>query len=193
MIKAVVFDCFGVLYGGTMQVQIAACPLENQAELIDMGKQNDYGFLDFEDYTANVARLLRITPEQVKALFHDRHVRNEPLFDFIHTLRSRGVKIGLLTNAGRDMPGAFFSAQELNGGIFDAYIVSSEQGIIKPNPAIFSLMAEKLGITAGECVMVDDMSENCEGAEVAGMQSIQFITNEGMIESLRKILQSVID
>ena len=193
MTKAVIFDCFGVLYGESQRVLLAMCPQDKRQELLDNNKQNDYGFFTTEQYVQNVSRLLTIPPEQVIDIFHRRRVRNQPLFDYIGNLRSHGVKVALLSNAGRDMPAALFSAEELAGGLFDAYMVSSEQGIVKPNPVIFQLVADKLGVAAGDCVMVDDTPENCEGAEVAGMQSVQYVTNEELFESLQKKLQVSID
>ena len=189
MIKAVVFDCFGVLYGGSLWAQLEICPPERHKELIDNNKLNDYGYLTTDEYVANVARILNLSTEQVMAMLRNRHVRNQSLFDMIADLRGRGIKAGLLTNAGRDMPGALFTQEELDGGIFDAYIVSSDLGLVKPNPAIFELMADKLGVATGDCVMIDDTPENCEGAEVAGMQSIQYVTSKTTVESLKKLLQ----
>lgn len=189
MIKAVVFDCFGVLYGSSMWAQLALCPPERRQDLIDNNKQNDYGFLTVEQYVTNTAEILGISPNRVATMLRDIHVRNQPMFDFIGELRRMGVKTALLTNAGRDLPARLFTEEELHGAVFDAYLVSSEYGIVKPNPAIFELIAGKLGVPVGECVMLDDTPENCEGAEVAGMQSIQHVTNQVTIESLRKLLQ----
>jgi len=43
MIRAVIFDCFGVLYGGSIEVLMAQCPPDRRAELEDINKQSDYG------------------------------------------------------------------------------------------------------------------------------------------------------
>lgn len=193
MVKAVVFDCFGVLYGSSMWAQLDMCPPERRQELIDNNKQNDYGYLTVEDYTNNTASILGIAPAEVTELLRKRHVRNERMFDMIRELRREGVKTALLSNAGRDMPGALFGNEELNGELFDTYMVSSEVGIAKPNPEIFMLIAEKLGVPAGDCIMIDDTPENCEGAEVAGMQSVQHVTNEETVRVLTKALQPMLD
>ena len=73
--------------------------------------------------------------------------------------------------------------------LFDVVVLSYEESIAKPNPEIFTLIAERLGVPAGECVMVDDRAENCEGAEIAGMQSVQHTSNESTIAHLTRLFK----
>lgn len=186
--KAVIFDCFGVLYGGSLFTLLNMAQPEQRNAIVDLNRQNDYGFLTFEDYTNGMAELLGRSPSELQLIFQQKRVRNQPLFDFINEIRSPDVKIGLLTNAGRDMPGVLFSEQELNGGVFDAYIVSSEQGLVKPNPAVYTLLANKLGVAENDCLMVDDAFENCHGAEAAGMQSVWFADNETAKAHVREFI-----
>ena len=186
--KAVIFDCFGVLYGGSLFTLMNMAAPEKRNDIVDLNRQNDYGFLTFQDYTKGMADLLGKTTDEISVIFKQKRVRNQPLFDFIHEIRSPEVKIGLLTNAGRDMPGVLFNEQELNGGLFDAYIVSSEHGIVKPNPEIYKILADKLGVPAGDCLMVDDAFENCNGAEAAGLQAVWFADNETAKQHVRDFL-----
>lgn len=186
--KAVIFDCFGVLYGGSLFALLNMAPPEKRNDIVDLNRQNDYGFLSFDDYTSGMALLLGKTPNEIREIFKHKRIRNQPLFDFINEIRTPDVKIGLLTNAGRDMPGVLFSEQELNGGVFDSYIVSSEYGIVKPNPDVYILLADKLGVPVGDCLMVDDAFENCHGAEAAGMQAVWFADNETAKNHVREFL-----
>jgi putative hydrolase of the HAD superfamily len=52
-------------------------------------------------------------------------------------------------------------------------VISGEVGLHKPQPEIFRLGAERVGCTPEACVFVDDLRENCEGAEAVGMTSIR--------------------
>lgn len=187
--KAVIFDCFGVLYGGSLFALMAMAPPEKRNEIVDLNRQNDYGFLSFADYAKGMADLLGKPTDEIHEVFKQKRVRNQPLFDFISHIKSPDVKIGLLTNAGRDMPKVLFNEQELSGGIFDAYIVSSECGIVKPNPDIYKLLAEKLGVSEGDCLMVDDAFENCHGAEAAGMQSVWYADNDTAQRHINEFLE----
>lgn len=188
MVKAVVFDCFGVLYGGSLFALLSMCPPEKRDELVSLNRQNDYGFLSFEEYAKSMAELLGRTEGELYEIFKQQRVRNQPLFDFISEIKSPSVKIGLLTNAGKDMPSVLFNDDELHGGVFDAYIVSSQNGIVKPNPEIFTMMASKLGVPPEDCLMVDDAFENCHGAEAAYMKTLWFADNETAKTHIREFL-----
>ena len=187
MIKGVVFDCFGVLYGGSFSLLLDMCPPENRQELIDLNKENDYGYITADDYAVGVARLVGRTADEVRAIFAQKHVRNQRMFEYVKELRIRGYKTALLTNAGRDMPSALFSAQELKG-MFDAYLVSSQMRLVKPHPGAFSFIAEKLGLETGECVMVDDTEANIEGADAAGMPGVWFTTTDEAVAHIEAYL-----
>ena len=53
--------------------------------------------------------------------------------------------------------------------IFDATVISGDVGLHKPQPEIYELGAERIGVAAGDCVFVDDLRENIAGAEAVGM------------------------
>jgi putative hydrolase of the HAD superfamily len=57
-------------------------------------------------------------------------------------------------------------------GLFDEIVISGEVGLHKPEPAIFELACERVGFEPGECVFVDDLRENCAGAEAVGITAI---------------------
>ena len=85
MIRAVIFDCFGVLYGGSIEVLMAQCPPDRRAELEDINKQSDYGYISRQEFITEVARLVEQTPAQIAALLEQVHVRNSELIAMIHT------------------------------------------------------------------------------------------------------------
>jgi HAD superfamily hydrolase (TIGR01509 family) len=181
MIKGVIFDCFGVLYGRSYPMLLEMCPAEHREELIDLNKENDHGYISAEDYAIGVASLIGRTADEVKDIFTQRHIRNQRMVEYVKALRVRGLKTALLTNAGRDMPGALFTHEELEGGLFDAYVVSSLDNVVKPGVEAYELIASKLDLTPGECVMVDDTEANIEGADAAGMSGLWFTDTEGTI------------
>jgi epoxide hydrolase-like predicted phosphatase len=57
--------------------------------------------------------------------------------------------------------------------LFDTVVISAEVGLHKPQPEIYTLAAERLGVEPQACVFVDDLKENCEGAEAVGMTAIR--------------------
>jgi FMN phosphatase YigB (HAD superfamily) len=51
-------------------------------------------------------------------------------------------------------------------------VISGEVGLHKPQPEIFELAAHRIGLAPSDCVFVDDLRENCAGAEAVGMRAV---------------------
>jgi putative hydrolase of the HAD superfamily len=67
-------------------------------------------------------------------------------------------------------------------------VISGEVGMHKPEPEIFHLGAERIGVAPEECVFVDDLRENCAGAEAVGMKAILHRGAEGTLPQLEELL-----
>jgi putative hydrolase of the HAD superfamily len=61
-------------------------------------------------------------------------------------------------------------------------------GLHKPEPEIFHLGAERLGVPPEECVFVDDLRENCEGAEAVGMTAVLHRGADRTVPELERLL-----
>ena len=189
MIRAVIFDCFGVLYGGSIEVLMASSPPDRRAELEDINKQSDYGYISRQEFITEVARLVEQTPAQIAALLEQVHVRNSELIAMIHTLRQRypAIKVGLLSNVGSDTIERLFTSDELRQ-LFDAVVLSYAEHVAKPSREAFELAADRLGVLPGQCVMIDDRLDNCSGAEAAGMHAILHTANSRTMAELEELL-----
>ena len=91
----------------------------------------------------------------------------------LRDLHGAGVPLVALTNwAAETFPHARerFSFLEL----FDDIVVSGEERVAKPDPAIFEILARRVGRPLTECVFVDDSPANVEAAAAAGMDAIRF-------------------
>jgi epoxide hydrolase-like predicted phosphatase len=111
---------------------------------------------------------------------------NRELLLFLANQRP-AYKTAILTNAGTDFRQTFCDAYNLNRHV-DQVIISAEEGLAKPDPRIYHLAAERLGITAAEAVFVDDFIENVEGARAAGMQAVQYLDNLQTIQAVQELL-----
>ncbi|MEO5948925.1 MAG: HAD-IA family hydrolase [Candidatus Saccharimonas sp.] len=189
MIRGIIFDCFGVLYGGSYDALKQLCEPSQLEDLHDFNRQADYGFITSHDYIVGVAKLLDKTEDEISAIFHAKHIRNQPLIDYLMTLKGK-YKIALLSNVSNGLIDTLFTSDELET-LFDTVVLSYQEHVVKPNPIIFELTATKMELATGECVMIDDLSENCEGAEIAGMESIWHTSNEATIDALSKKLQTI--
>lgn len=66
-------------------------------------------------------------------------------------------------------------------GLFDGIICSADVGLAKPEPKIYALAAERLGLSPAECVFVDDLERNIEAAHETGMHAIRFRVDLGVV------------
>ncbi len=187
MIKAIVFDCFGVFYLDSHSSLVEHFP-QFQADLENLRRQADYGFLDRKDYTETVMRLTGSTKKEVENIILTEHVINQELVDYIVTELKPKYKIGLLSNIGRGWIENFFDDYQLHS-LFDGVVLSGDEGVTKPHPQIYELMAERLGVEPEECIMVDDLPENMAGADAAGMKGVVYGTLRDLRYDLSKLLK----
>lgn len=84
--------------------------------------------------------------------------------DVLRRARKHGLKTALLSNSwGFDYPREGWS------DVFDEVVISGEVGLRKPEPEIYRLAAERLGVPPSQCVFVDDLTPNVRGAVAVGM------------------------
>ena len=69
---------------------------------------------------------------------------------------------------------------------FDVFIVSAEVGVMKPDPEIFNLFAERLGVTLPELVFIDDSKRSLSAAVECGFEPVLFESYEQLVQSLNK-------
>jgi putative hydrolase of the HAD superfamily len=186
MIRGIIFDCFGVLYGGSFGTLISMCPKESLDDLHDLNKQVDYGYITTAEYAEQVAALLSVTTDDVFKIFKVEHIRNTNLVDYLKTLRPT-YKTALLSNVGTDTMETLFSLEEQQQ-LFDTVFLSYQEGVAKPSREAYELVAERLGLQPDECVMIDDLEQNVEGAKLAGMSGVQHVTNQQTIETIDSML-----
>ncbi|MCA9348094.1 HAD-IA family hydrolase [Candidatus Saccharibacteria bacterium] len=188
MIKAIVFDCFGVLAEDAwlpFKRQYIGNDLSLATQIADLGKQNEYGFITNNEYFRSVSDLLGVPePTLKRALTHK--VPNAQLLAYITATLTPHFKIGLLSNANFDVVTEIFNKDQAQ--IFDATALSYECGLIKPDPRIFELIANRLGVLPSECILVDDVERYCTAAEQVGMKSIVYQNTDQTIADINQFL-----
>lgn len=86
-VEAIIFDCFGVLYQGSLDHLMELCPKDRRRELKDISHSFDYGFVDSREFIDQVAEILAMTADAVTEIMQRAHVKNVLLTDYIHQLR----------------------------------------------------------------------------------------------------------
>ena len=83
-------------------------------------------------------------------------------------LRGSGMLTGLISNSWS----TDHYDRQLLAELFDTAVISAEVHMHKPQPEIYRLAADRLEVKPEECIFVDDLRENCEGAEAVGMTAV---------------------
>jgi putative hydrolase of the HAD superfamily len=97
---------------------------------------------------------------------------NQELFDHYAALRrERGLRFALCTNNVREWEAQWRALLPIDE-LFEVVVDSAFVGTRKPEPEIYAITLERLGVPPAECVFIDDLDHNVEAAKTAGMQGI---------------------
>jgi epoxide hydrolase-like predicted phosphatase len=109
---------------------------------------------------------------------------DKAMIDAVRTARGAGIPTGLISNS----VGSDIYDQAVLDELFDAVVISGDVGMHKPQPEIFRLGAERIGLLPERCVFVDDLRENCAGAEAVGMTAILHRGPDRTLPELERLL-----
>ncbi len=197
-LRAVFFDLGGVVVRTEFQA-----PREHLAERLNTTYE-DLNRIVFESDTSRRASIGEITTEAhwdavtrrlgrpasetniIREEFFAGDIVDTDLLDFIRSLRPR-YKTGVISNAWPDLRD--YLVQKKADDAFDALVISSEVGIMKPKPQIYEIALGKLGLAAREAAFVDDTPANVEAARALGMRGIVFKEPMRALNDLREIMR----
>lgn len=114
---------------------------------------------------------------------------NEPLFDYLRSLRDRGLRLALLTNNVREWEPYWRSMLPIDE-VFEVVVDSGFVGMRKPEPGIYELTLSRLGLPAAECAFLDDLAINVDAARELGMHGIVYRDPEQAIAELERTISS---
>lgn len=184
MIRAVIFDFGGVVCFHPTEQQVAdaaaLCELSPPEFLRAFWKDRlayDAG-QDPADYWRGVARTAGKNFDAIIPELIEREIEFWSHFDgrvlaWMHDLRARGVRTGILSNLPRPL-GTRLRANREFIGHFDQVTFSFELGVVKPDRAIYEHAVRGLNAAPGEALFLDDRPENVEGARAAGLQAMEY-------------------
>lgn len=185
MIRAIIFDCYGVLVRDGW-LPFCERHFGDNAGLMEQAHSLSHamnrGYVDMQEYIDELARMSGSEAVEVAAEIN-RNAPNSQLFEWIQTLKSH-YKLGILSNAGENALEKLLGADNVT--LFDATVLSYEVGAVKPDAQMYEAIAEKLGVVAKECVFVDDQVLYCEGAKNVGMEIIPYKNNNQLRSDLKK-------
>ncbi|MCD6015227.1 MAG: HAD-superfamily hydrolase, subfamily variant 3 [Solirubrobacterales bacterium] len=124
-----------------------------------------------------------------REIYFDALAPNQPMIELMAAVRARGYRMALLTNNVREWEPLWRSLVPVDE-IFELIVDSAFVGMRKPDRPIYELTLERLGdgITAKDCLFVDDVIVNVEAARELGMSAVHFRDNEQAIAEIRAAL-----
>ena len=188
MIKALIFDNFGVLMDLVYSSLRHILPDDARAKLLDILDQADSGRISDADELKQIEDLLNqynIDGASAVAQAIQHADRNTELLQFILGNKQR-YKMAMLSNVSAVIWN-YYTQAELDK-YFDQVVLSYQEKIAKPDPRIYRLTCERLGVQPNECVFTDDNEANVIAAGQVGMQGIVFTGNDDYFAKLQEIL-----
>lgn len=197
MIKNIIFDIGNVLtdfrwrdflrdkgFDDAMIGRIANASVENP-----LWKEFDRGELAGEELMqAFINADPEIEAELHKAYdnIHGMVTIRDYAIPWVQELKTKGYKVWYLSNFSEkteiECADSIAFIPYMDGGI-----LSWKDKLIKPDPEIYQLMLQRFGLVAEECVFIDDLPENVQGAVNEGIHGIVFESREQVVEELKKL------
>lgn len=188
MVKAIIFDCFGVLTTDgwlPLKQRLFGHDIKLLEHAGELNKQTDAGAISYQTFLDKVAKLSGQSANEIAHAI-ENNIANDPLFGYIKTLKP-AYKIGMLSNVAENRLDEMFSEDQL--APFDAISLSCESGFVKPDPRAFKAIADQLGESPENCLLIDDQKRYCEGAAQVGMPAIIYKNLDDLKSQLNQKLQ----
>ncbi|WP_323747836.1 HAD-IA family hydrolase [Catenulispora rubra] len=141
------------------------------------------------EWNAVIGTILGVDPTDLmrRAL---ANLRPEPdMVAYVAAARAAGVVTALLSNSFGGPYDVYADLGLL--GLFDVVVLSDQAGVRKPDPAIYDMTLQRMGVAGPQAVFVDDVADNLLPAEALGITTIHYTSSEAAIESLNRLFTQV--
>ncbi len=189
MIKAIIFDCFGVLTQDGWKAFLASLPPGEGVETAkELNHQYDAGLISLERFLEGVQQATGHDFDIINSARSSEGAKNVQLIDYIRGLKKQ-YKIGMISNVATNWVRDYLLTIE-EQQLFDVMVFSFEIGTIKPDPRVYEAAIQKLDTHAQDCVFIDDAERYCAGARAVGMQAVLYRDFDQMKTELEKLLSA---
>jgi FMN phosphatase YigB (HAD superfamily) len=163
------------------------------ANTIDPHSARDLSQVQHRDvFRQTVGLLPHVQPDLIDALYAvmaDQWIAFDDTLPVLQELKARGIKIVVLSNIGIDIRGCL--AQAGLTDLIDGLVLSYEVGVVKPDPEIFRLATNLLGLSAEQTLMVGDSWRDDAGAAAIGIRTLILPRTVGPVHGLASVLRLV--
>ena len=135
----------------------------------------------FAGMDPEIEKELRLAYASVEGMLTSR----DYAIPLIQNLKAAGYKVFYLSNYSKK---AYDECGESLAFMpyMDGGVVSFQAGLTKPDPRVYQLFLERYGLTAGECLFIDDTAENVSVARKLGFSAVEFKNYEELLAGLEK-------
>jgi len=171
------------------QLGLPLSQLDNLVFFSDSAQRASRGEISIGMHWETVRNALGIQPEDMPGFLEQYWSADDVnwrLLGYIRELHPR-YKVGLLSNAWDDLRQTLHTRWGIDG-LFDELIISAEVKLVKPDPRIFHLAVDRLGVQPGETVFIDDIAENIDAARKEGLIAIHYQGTQKALDELNQYL-----
>jgi putative hydrolase of the HAD superfamily len=156
---------------------------------LEMGRVSETRFLDRLSDALELELDHRPELHRFSEIYFEALHPNEPLIDLMREAKASGRRMALLTNNVREWEPLWRGMLPVDE-IFELVVDSAFVGMRKPDPAIYELTLERLGdgVSAEDCLFIDDLEINVTAADRLGMSTVRFVDNDQAIPEIRAAL-----
>jgi putative hydrolase of the HAD superfamily len=184
MIKAIIFDFYGVLmrtddtsarHAWDQKLGLPVGSVERAIHYSDLWIQAQLGRVPYQKYWDGVAEMLRMRPADIPPLreaYFSGDRLNYKAVSLVRDLKAQGQQIGLLSN---DIVQLEDKLRELNiYDLFDQILISAKIGVMKPDVTAYRVALQAFKVGAHEAIYIDDSLVNIRGAQPLGIHTILY-------------------
>jgi len=168
---------------------LAGLPFDELVSRYWMHRAAYDGGLTGEEYWRRVldgSARAELVPDLIDADYQSWSDYREDVWDIAATFRARGGRTAMLSNGVTEIVSRLRNERRLERW-FDVVVASCEVGRCKPDPEIYRICLERLGLSADETLFVDDRVENIHAARDVGMHTQHFL-GDSSVSDLRRAL-----
>jgi epoxide hydrolase-like predicted phosphatase len=197
-ISTIFFDIGGVLVRTedrrprTMLADAFGMTYEQLSDIVfdsESGQAAQRGERTAAEHWEWVRERLKLRPDEIEPVRETFFSGDVLDIDFLREIRAMktAYRLGVITNALDDARQALTGRFGL-GDVFEDFVVSAEEKVIKPDERIYRIALDRLGVEPGAAVFVDDFLHNVRGAQAVGMRAVWFRGRDQAWTDLRRIL-----
>jgi epoxide hydrolase-like predicted phosphatase len=176
MVKAIVFDYFGVIVEDSVVSKWIkknfSDPESRIKAVVESSIKWDLGETGYSEFNKILSRYTGIPANQIFSTFFENIKMHQGTIELIKLLKNN-YKIILLSNAPKENLQKMLKNQNIEN-LFNEIVISAEHKIMKPDPKIYELMLSIGGINASEAIFIDDRQVNVDAAANLGIKSFLF-------------------